>query len=306
MKYFKLFPLYLLLLSCHPSQSASPALFPVAQWRFIDADTRKPIEGVWVNFAWNGKPTERGVSTCVRGVLARSDKDGWVRDRARASFWHLAPGPTIFKPGFQAFKYVMGERGEAHATFITEKIYQDRNVFGRYPAWEQNLSRLGFTWADHYWTRRTPRGDMKDTMRELNRPEFYMVPYRSFPPEIEQEFGFLGKQCLDDGAENIGLSHEKISETDRERAIASTSYLCRKEWDTLKPMTKDIQELTRRALWLIGDREEAWKTLETKQPQMFEHATVNLNMKFPTYTKEMRLSFCDWLEAKTGVDLYDK
>ena len=149
------------------------------------------------------------------------------------------------------------------------------------------------------------RGDMRDNIRELKRPEFYMVPYRSLPAEIEQEFGFLGHQCVDEKAENIGLSDSEIRLTDRERAIASTRYLCRSEWDTLKPLTKDVQELTKRALWLVGDRDEAWKMLEREQPLMYEHATVNLGMKFPVYTKAMRLAFCDWMEKKSGVKMYE-
>lgn len=303
MKIMSLLLLILATLSCTSSQSAQPNPLPVAQWRFIDADTRKPIEGVWVNFAWNGKPTERGLSTCVRGVLARSDKDGWVRDTAREPFWHLAPSPNVFKPGYQVLKYVMGEHGEANSTFITAKTYQDRNQYGYFPAWEEKLMALGYTWKDHYWTKRMPRNGIRDNIRELDQPEFYMVPYRSLPHEIS--FSFLGYQCTDDGAENIGLEFEKIKETDRARAITSTKYLCRKDWDSIKPSIPpwyqggnfDLKDWITRAIWLMPDRDKAWAELQSELPVMYEKYTQVLpEQGAHRYNHDQRIKFCDWVE----------
>jgi hypothetical protein len=280
--------------------NASDQKLPEFAWRFLDIDTGKPIAGVWVNFAWAGKPTDRGLSTCVRGVLLQSDKDGWVRDTARELFWHVRPGINFFKPGYEKVGYRMGEGDEANSTYITERIYQDRNVFGKYPAWEQRLKQLGFDWKDHHWTKRRPRGAIPDRIREPDRPERYLTPYRSLPPEIDQNFPFVGFQCADAGAENIGLDLEIVNRSDRERALASTRYLCRSEWDSISPDVVGLEFWIQRSLWLLPDQSTSWQRLQSDQPEMYEQYAKGMsNRNLRAYPRELRLKYCQWMEAIT-------
>jgi hypothetical protein len=295
-------------LSCgaKPQEPSTPAELPVAQWRFFDIDTRKPIPGVWVNFAWNGHPTERGMSTCVRGVLAQSDADGWVRNTAREPHWRVAPGAFIFKPGYQRMGYTMGVGNEANSTFIISKINQDRRIYGQYPAWEEKLRGLGYAWADHNWTKQFPRGDIPDALREPDRPERYLMTYRSIPSDIEQTFVFLGHECLEAGAENIGLSPERISDSDKERALASTRYLCMPDWDSVMTTRIDFSEFVTRSLWLLKDRNGELDLLKLAHPKVYTYMKLDRYYVEPErFSKEIRTAYCDWLEEKTGVELYE-
>jgi hypothetical protein len=233
--------------------------------------------------------------------LLQSDKDGWIRDTAREPFWHIRPDSNFFKPGYEFVGYRMGEDDEANSTYITERIYQDRNVFGKYPAWEQRLKQLGFAWKDHHWTKRRPRGAIPDRIREPERPERYLTPYRSLPSEISQNFQFVGFQCADAGAENIGFELETVTRSDRERALASTRYLCRSEWDSISPDVLALENWIQRSLWLFKDQASSWQRLEAEQPEMNEQFKSGISSRSNrAYPRELRLKYCRWIETVTG------
>ena len=48
----------------------------VAEWQFIDAETMQPIEGAFINFAWRGESTSRGMTTCKHGGLLAAAHSG--------------------------------------------------------------------------------------------------------------------------------------------------------------------------------------------------------------------------------------
>lgn len=284
------------LAGCFPAQDPLPKPLPVAQWRFVDVDTGQPIEGVWINFAWLGKPNERGMSTCARAVLTQSDADGWVRDTAREPYWRLREPASFFKPGYEQFTYQITVKNETEGE-ITARVNQDRTILGHYPAWEERLRELGYQWKDNYWIKLLPRGDFQQFYDSGKPRLIYLATYRS--PSPDTSMPFLGYQCTDPGSENIGLSPERIGQTDRSRALASTRYLCGSEWETVRLNSGTaLHLLVSRAFWFIEDVVTMNLLRET-------HARVSGwgSYNDSPYDYALLRSFCRDLESATGLKL---
>jgi hypothetical protein len=281
----------LLTLTLNACAKAPPSL-PVAQFQLIDADTMKPIEGGWINFPWHGKPSKLGYSSCVRGVLGRTGPDGWFRDTARESFWKPDPIPNIFIPGYEYFKYRYGEPDEQH---VTAYVDMDRTEVGRYPAWEEKLKKLGYTWQPHEWTKVYPATGFRDTRSAPDDDKIYFVRYRSLPYQVEQNFIYVGKVCSDPGSENIGLESSIVKATDRMRAVESSKYFCREEWKTLNTPF-DVTNWFTRATWLLADPTKAFDEVKSVLPDF----TNNQNWTF-RYTRSLtadeHAAYCRWISS---------
>jgi hypothetical protein len=290
MKKIALFLLMITLNAC------AKAPLPVAQFQLIDADTMKPIEGGWVNFIWYGGKLTGNVKSrpCVRAVLGRSDQNGWVRDTARESFWKLDSLGHIFVPGYEYFNYRYGEPDEQH---VTAYVRMDKIEAGRFPAWEENLRKLGYTWKPHEWTKVYPADGFRDTRYAPDDGRVYFVRYRSMPTQVEQNFPMVGTVCDKPGAENIGMGDERGREIDRLRASESLKYLCRADWLSLQP-DRPIpwSSWIQRSLWLLPDQNDAQKQMHTRFPDFTKQPYWSDPMASQRpFSRDEQSQFCEWL-----------
>ncbi len=239
---------------------AETKVLPVAQWQFIDAETMQPIEGAFVNFAWRGKPDERGYQTCKRGVLGRSGKDGWFRETALDASWYVDPTPAIFVPGYEFFEYKYGYPDQAH---ITHFIREDANSeFGRFPAWEKRWADIGYVFQGekstrylegHLWTNVLPATGFHDFQKDPDNPRLFFMKMRTMPSQAAAAFRFVGRDCADDGASN-NVNTDTVDLADYLRGYHSTKYFCDPAWNSLKYGRWDINPWLTRALFVVPDR----------------------------------------------------
>jgi len=238
---------------------------PVAQWQFIDADTMKPIEGAFVNFSWRGNPDASGMQTCKRGVLGRSDKNGWYRNTALDASWHEDPIPAFFVPGYESFDFKYGYPDKDHiAAFIT----QDETEIGLYPAFEKRWGELGYQYQGqksnaylqyHAWTKIMLAFGFHDRNMDYieNNSRRYFVKIRSAPNIAWAAFKFVGKVCSDpDSINDVDL--KTVSETDYLRSYLSSKYFCDSAWDSLAPDRMwDISLWLIRLQWLVPEEKRS-------------------------------------------------
>jgi hypothetical protein len=272
---------------------------PVAEWQLIDAETMKPIEGGWINFAWRGKTKSNGVSSCPRGVLGQTGPDGWFRTTAKENFWRIDPLPSYFVPGYQSFTY---EYGIPDAQHVTAYIPYDVNLLGGMPSFEKELIEKGYVYHQpvlsdrwsHHWTKIMPVTGFHDFRNHPENRRRYFVKYRGFPEFVEQSFKFMGKTCDDPGADNIGVELERVQRTDKLRAIYSTKYFCDAKWDDIKRPTVDLTEWMRRASWLFKDPYAVWKKNIELMPNRYQIRSKYFDHQTPL-NKSEHASFCAWI-----------
>jgi hypothetical protein len=124
---------------CYDSPKASnPPL--TASWEMIDADTKKPLAGVWVSFYWRkfADGSQRDGS-CARNVIGQTDSNGRFSDTAKDGSW-MFTDVYMFKPNYQRvrFQRVVGQ------THITDKYELFQDFVGKYPGWENALKTMGY------------------------------------------------------------------------------------------------------------------------------------------------------------------
>lgn len=234
------------LVSCTLAPDAPAAkTLAVAEWQFIDAETMRPIEGAFVNFAWRGEPTSSGMTTCKHGVLGRTDKNGWFRSVAKDPTWYADGTPAFFVPGYEYFKFKYGYPDAEH---ITATIAEDKTVFGNYPEFEERIRMNGYVFqgeisADrkfsHVWTKVMPAAGFHNRMRDQKNPRRYFVKYQTFPELVDQTFQFVGKVCSDEGATNE-VDRGIVHLSDHLRAYHSTKYFCDPAWNSIKYQNYDV------------------------------------------------------------------
>jgi hypothetical protein len=281
----------------------APPPLPVAQFQLIDADTMKPIEGGWVNFIWYGKKLTGKVQSrpCVRAVLAKTGADGRFADTAKESFWVPAPLPDIFVPGYEYLQYRYGDPDDQHVTLF---VRMDKTEAGRFPAWEESLKKLGYTWKPHEWTKVIPATGF----RNANLPDDgrrYFVRYRSFPIDVEMSFRMVGTVCDKPGAENVGLSAESGRTTTFLRASESLKYFCHKDWLTLPADRQThLAGWIQRSLWLLPDQNEMYDEMQTRFPDFTKQPRWSdfYGGQRP-FTAEEQTRFCDWLLPLTKREI---
>jgi hypothetical protein len=276
----------------------------VAEWQFIDAETTQPIEGGWINFAWRGKPTDRGMTTCPRGVLGRTGADGWFRTTAKDPSWRVDPIPSYFVPGYQFFEY---EYGMPDAQHITTYIPYDVNRLGTMPGFENELIKNGYVYHQpvmsdrwsHHWTKIMPVAGFHDFRNNPQNRRRYFIRYLSFPEFVEQGFSFMGKQCDEEGSDNIGLESKRIQLTDRLRAISSTKYFCGPLWFGMKAGTtrtiSSMYEWMQRGLWLLPSGRKPWDEMKVLLPEHVNTTSKEFMADIPLNETEHAL-FCSWID----------
>jgi hypothetical protein len=287
-----------LLLSCQAQEQP----LPVAEWQFIDAETMQPIEGAWINFAWRGKPKSNGVSSCPRGVLGRSGKDGWFRDIGREPYWKVDPLPSYFVPGYEHFQY---EYGVPDADHITAYIPYSETYLGTIPAFEDNLRKNG--WVHHpgiirddfanKWTKVFPSKGFRDYVGHREVRQRYFMRYFSLPEFVGQSFSFMGKHCDDERADNIGLELKTIKFTDKLRAIHSTEYFCRDLWRGMKknPSQQYMYIWMNRAFWLLPAERKPWDEMKILLPEHLNSSSREFLINVPLSDSE-HSTFCNWIK----------
>ena len=288
-----------------PGCSNADKPLPVAEWQFIDAETLKPIEGGWINFAWRGKPRSNGTSSCPRGVLGRTGKDGWFRTTAKDPTWRVDPIPYYFVPGYENFEFAYGDPDPAH---ITAYVPYDVNLLGTMPTFEQHLRDMGYVYHQplmsdrwsHHFTKIMPSLGFHELQGHKEIRQRYFIKYRSFPEYVEQNFSFMGKQCDDEGSDNIGLEFERIKLTDRLRAISSTKYFCDPIWNGVKRPVIDLTEWMRRAGWLFKDPYFVWKRNIEFMPDRYQNWSKHFDHSKPLNQSE-HASFCSWILPVVAV-----
>ena len=238
-----LFLLLMLFHGCTNKTETKP--LPVAEWQFIDAETMQPIEGAFINFAWRGESTSRGMTTCKHGVLGRTDKNGWFRSVAKDPTWYADGTPAFFIPGYEYFKFTYGYPDAKH---IIATIAQDKTVYGNYPEFEKRIRKNGYVFqgemsADrkfsHVWTKIMPAAGFHDRMRDQKNRRRYFVKYQTLPELVDQTFQFVGKVCSDDGSTNE-VDRGIVRLSDHLRAYYSTKYFCDPAWNSIKYQSYDV------------------------------------------------------------------
>ncbi len=285
-----------------PGCSNADKPLPVAEWQFIDAETLKPIEGGWINFAWRGKPRSNGTSSCPRGVLGRTGKDGWFRTTAKDPSWRVDPIPYYFVPGYENFEFAYGDPDAAH---ITAYVPYDVNLLGTAPAFEQHLLEMGYVyhqplmsdrWSHHFTKVMSSKG-FHELRGHKEIRQRYFIKYRSFPVIVNQNFSFMGKQCDDEGSDNIGLEIDRIKFTDKLRAIHGTTYFCNNLWRGMNksPSQVDMYVWMNRSFWLLPADRKPWEEMKVLLPEHVNSMSKEFLITIPLTEVEHK-KFCAWIK----------
>ena len=275
------------------AQEAKP--LPTVQWQFIDADTMQPIEGAFVNFFWRGNADSRGLQTCKYAGLGRSGKDGWFRHTALDPSWREDVLPGFFVPGYEFLEFNYGYPDKDH---VTAYIKQPRHMLGMYPAFEQRWKDLGYEYqtkdsfyslTNQAWTKIMPSKGFHDRTKGYinNNPRRYLVKLRSEPIVADLSFRFVGKVCGDADAINE-VNTETAKKADYFRAYHSTKYFCNAAWNSLAPVSWDMSNWIRRAIWLLPEGANE-SVFVAALPNYYKEAAIQKR----NFTALERASFCE-------------
>jgi hypothetical protein len=257
------------------------APLPVAQFRFTDVDTMKPIQGAWVSFLWFGPADSLGRSKCMRAVLGNSGVDGWFRDTARESNWHLGGPPTAyFVQGYESFKFIRPTDEPQHILGIIPMTLDDA---AHWPIWTARLRAQGYEWDQRFensWKRSFSSAEFSG---QLPDPEhLYFVSARSPPNLYSAHFGPINYQC-DEAvhAESIGTKNFPLAR--RQMAVEALRVICDEAWATvpngsfsntanwiqlalLPPHTPELQHQVAELLPEYSSKNNWWDALGTQRP----------------------------------------
>jgi hypothetical protein len=277
-----------------------------ARWQIFDADSGKPLEGVWVNFAWYGPPDSRGTKRCVGAELGRTDDDGIFEATAKNGSWRIGGyPPMLFKLNFQPLRFeFQGWQHELASAFVDVQHYE----VDAYPAWFKRLQELGYTYIDKGGT--TKRYEKKysvaliaDGMRSLpyaesGRKEFW-VTRRSLPGYAAAPG--IGYKCNESGAVNTGFEEKTLRQVEFERAMHAYTYLCDPQWDTIPAdYTRTSSRIfVHQSLWLLNDEEHAFNRALKIIPDYLGGPYKALDSEDRALRPEERIALCDWLAPYT-------
>lgn len=264
-------------------------------FQFIDAETMKPIEGVYVNPVWV-IPTPPGKvrgARCVRAALLRSDTQGWVRMKRPAKA--VIDNVNFMVPGYESFTYRFRVPDQHHVMHI---IPAEPSDIVDYPAWAENLQALGYHYNEPSAASRAgfykafPVAGFVDNTSEQYPPQLYYIKRRS-PPSSENLSVFTRvDECGKDG-EDIGLG-EAAAEANKQRALIYLDDLCDTKWDTAKGRQRFGALFI--ALWLVGPPDDANLASKLLAGQLPEYPEVVVPSAGRAFTQSERLRFCAWMK----------
>lgn len=231
---------------CYDKPKASnPPL--TASWQIIDANTQKPLPGVWISFYWKKFPDgqQRG-GTCARNVMGQTDANGRFSNTAKDGSWMFAD-VFMFKAGYRRIR--MENIPEQTTLTDSQKINQE--YVGKYPAFENELKSMGYqldtasTTNVYFKNFELGGGDRKALVSAAWEPQGerqYWVRKRGIPDG--QDLSALGMSpCYsrtlgktDPNAEFVGYKdgdRDKNGRWSHAIAIDALDTICDEKWDTV-------------------------------------------------------------------------
>ena len=277
-----------------------------ARWQIFDADSGKPLEGVWVNFAWYGQPDSHGTKRCVGAVLGRTDHDGVFEATAKDGSWRIGGyPPTLFKRDYQPLQFeFQGWQQEVATAYVDVQHYE----VDAYSAWFTRLKELGYTYIDKggttkryekkYSTALIADGMRKHPTAEGGRKEFW-VPRQSLPYYATATG--IGGKCGEFGAKNVGFEEPTLRLLEHERAMHAYTYLCDPQWDTIPAdYTRTHSRMfVHQALWLLNDEEHSYERGMAIISDYLGGPYKPLDSEDRALRPEERIALCEWLAPYT-------
>lgn len=280
------------------------------RWEIIDPDSGKGIEGVWINFLWYGKATDRGIRPCVGAVLGRTDANGVFQSTAPQKGWVYAQPAMMFKRDYQPLQFKLHPRDENLAIAEVEVQLHERNA---YPAWFERLRSLGYEYVDlgglstTTWFRKTYsieriKGKMNQLPFEPGGRQEYWVTRRTLPYYAAAEG--VGASCPYEGAVKVGFDDERLLQLlDYERAMHAYDYLCDPQWDTVpEGYSRTYSRMfVYQSLWLLPQGRDSYEEAKKILPDFYRVPDSGYsiprgpNDEDRALTKKERETFCNWL-----------
>jgi len=282
---------------CYDKQrSSDPPL--TAKWQIFDADSGKPLEGVWINFLWYGMSDSRGYRRCVGAVLGRTDADGRFEATAKVGSWRMGLPPKLFKRDYELLQF---RQDDPLGNQVTARVAVQHYERDAYPAWFKRLEQLGYvyngtTGSTTYYEKVYSTELIKDSMNQLadaqgGRKELWVtrrsLPYYAAAPGINAK-------CKNGGAENVGFDDRTVALLSYELAMHAYTYLCDAQWDTIPSgyARTDSRIFVHQALWLLDDEEHSYERAMKIIPDYLGKA---LSGESRALRPDERAAICGWL-----------
>ncbi len=278
-----------------------------ASWQIMDADTLKPIPGVWISFYWKKFPDgEQRGGTCARNVIGQTDANGRFSNTAKDGSWMFAD-VHMFKGGYRQIRTeFLPER-----TALTDRIKINQEYVGKYPAFENELKSMGYqldtsSTTNAYFKIFEVGGDLTSMLSEAWQPQGakrYWVRKRGIPDgqDLAQVGGYkcynraLGK--TDPDAEFVGYKGpdwDENSPWERDMAIDALDTICDEKWDTV-PLDFKFTQSKRyagRSSGLVG--KENFAAL-TKLAPDYLGISLSAGDSSRSMTRTERVAFCGFV-----------
>lgn len=249
--------------------------------RFVDADTNKPIEGVYANAIWiKSFPGKRG-SECMQSALLRSGPDGWVRQSAPEE-GSLA-SVTIFAPGYEYMSYERRSFDRVAEETVLNRLAAFR-MHEAYPAWTPTIEAMGYRYEkEHYVKEFVLKHDPDET---IQKQTVHLITRRGYPPDMTTATQGVIGGC-DDLSRRVGLKDENGAiQWQFQRELIS--MICDPRWDTANAVQNG---------WLST-------ALTFKDKGLQERVSMRFKADFPErantsydkpFSKPEREKFCTWI-----------
>jgi hypothetical protein len=287
-----------------------------ASWQIIDADTLKPIPGVWISFYWKKFPDgEQRGGTCARNVIGQTDANGRFSNTAKDGSWMFAD-VHMFKGGYRQIRTeFLPER-----TALTDRIKVNQEYVGKCPAFESELKSMGYqldtaNTTNAYFKTFEVGGNLEAMLSAAWEPQGetqYWVSKRGIPDGQDMHAlamypcysRALGK--TDPDAEFVGykgLDRDKNGRWSRAIAIDALDTVCDEKWDSVPSDFKWTQskEYAGPASMLVG---EANFAALTKIHPDYVAIPYSAGGSTRAMTRTERVAFCGFVRpyAKNNGD----
>lgn len=251
--------------------------------RFIDADTNKPVEGVYVNVIWiKSFPGKRG-SECMQSALLRSGPDGWVRQVAPAE-GSLA-NATIFAPGYEYMRYERQSFERRAEETVLNRLTAFR-MHEMYPAWTKTIEAMGYRYEKEHYVREFVL--KHDPDERIQKQTIHLITRRSYPPDMASTTqGVLGG--CEDPLRRVGLKDES-GEIRWQFQAEFIAMLCDERWDTAASAQPELLS----TILTFADKNAQATVFEKFSAEFPDRVKTQFEGQRPFSTAE-REKFCSWI-----------
>jgi len=296
---------------CYDKQrSSDPPL--TAKWQIFDADSGKPLEGVWVNFLWYGTTDSRGYRRCVGAVLGRTDANGRFEATAKNGSWRFGgQPPMLFKRDYEPLWFHQNDpEGNQVTAYVAIQLHERE----AYPAWFERLEQLGYayngtTGTTTYYEKNYSTEHIKDSMNQLadeqgGRKELWGTR-RSLPAYVAARG--IGAQCKYDGADNVGFDDRTLAVLGYERAMHAYTYLCDAQWDTIPSgyARTASRRFVHQALWLLDDDKNSYERAMKIIPDYLGGSYKQPDSEDRALRPDERAAICGWLAPHAKPKIHE-